>query len=825
VAETNVNTVINELINSSQFKYLYAEKQERLLPILQYQTELCLQAIPAFNQYVTEMNFSREGVLDYYDLPYLPVSTFKQFKLCTAPDNQIVRTLQSSATTTGIPSRIYLDKTTSFRQTRGLTAIMTDILGKQRRPFLILDCPEVAQPGVSLSARGAAIRGLEQFASSKTFALINENSDAGMVPNIEAIENFFTTHSGKPVLLFGFTFIVWMYVVEALRKRGVHFAHPQLTLLHSGGWKQLSNMQVSKSVFAAGVAEVFGCEPAVVRDFYGMVEQGGVVFVDCEAGHKHSPNFAEVAIRHFVSLRPVTIGGSGLIQVMSALPTSYPGQALLTEDVGTLLGYDDCPCGRKGMYFRFRSRVERTEVRGCGDTFAVSRYVKPRSYENGVSNMVSAHLSSKIEVLVAPSGIPVVAEGGALFDALRINWTRHVEERAHLPINIIVALLDAAAQQMYSEEFRGIAGIAFLASWLRRHNLEKILRLNLGEEITALDTMIDVNGIAVRAAPRGVVAHWVAGNIPTLAFFSWALATLAKNASIVRVSSASQEPTQALFRAVRRAAVEINGKRYGGDLLLKHSCVVYFPSEDTDLHRAMSMAADARVVWGGAEAVDEISHLPRLEHCEDIVFGPKFSIAVIDAATLNDHILRRHALHELARDVVLFEQRACSSPQILYIEGNPERLQDFLPLLDELTAEFTALGRRFPKQTIAETTTANIVRARAEYGLRPDAIVCASHDMSFTILLDRISTEVEALQDRTLFVKIVSDVAQIVPFLNPKIQSVGLGIADQLKRVEFTEQAVLRGVARCVPLGKMNLYETPWDGMKPISRLVRWCRV
>jgi phenylacetate-coenzyme A ligase PaaK-like adenylate-forming protein len=823
--ETKINTLINELINSPQFQYLYTEKQEKLLPILQHQTGVCLQEIPAFNHYVSQMDFRRKDLLDYYDLPYLPVTMFKQFKLCTVPDNQIVRTLQSSATTTGIPSRIYLDKTTSFRQSRGLTAIMMDVLGKQRRPFLILDCPEVVQPGFALSARGAAIRGLEQFASSKTFALVDTKNGVGMIPDIEAMEEFFTTHSGKPVLLFGFTFMVWMYVVEALRKRGVHFAHPKLTLLHSGGWKQLSNMQVSKSVFAAGVAEVFGCEPAVVRDFYGMIEQVGVVFVDCEAGHKHSPNFAEVAMRDFVSLRPVPIGGTGLIQVMSALPASYPGQALLTEDVGTVLGYDDCPCGRKGMYFCFRSRVERAEVRGCGDTFAVSRYVEPQSPKNIMPNMVSKPLISKLDVLIAPSGLSLPTEGGALFDALRTYWTQNVEERAHLPIKIIVALLDAAAQQMYSEEFRGIAGIAFLATWLRRHNLEKILRLNLGEEIDALDSMVDVNGIALRAAPRGIVAHWVAGNIPTLAFFSWALATLAKNASIVRVSSASQEVTQALFGALRRAEVAIDDQRYCGELLLKHSCLLYFPNEDTALHRAMSLAADARVVWGGAEAVGEISHLPRLEHCEDIVFGPKFSIAVIDTATLQDDVVRRRALHDLARDVVLFEQRACSSPQIVYIEGHPEPLAAFLPLLDELASEFTALGRRFPKQTIAETTTANIVRIRAEYGLRPDAIVRASHDMSFTILLDGILTQAEAIQDRTLFVKIVPDVAQILPFLNPKIQSVGLAIADQFKHVKFAEQAALRGVARCVPLGKMNLYETPWDGMKPISRLVRWCRV
>jgi hypothetical protein len=71
-----------------------------------------------------------------------------------------------------------------------------------------------------------------------------------------------------------------------------------------------------------------------------------------------------------LTLAEVEPGGEGLIEVMSALPTSYPGQAVLTEDVGVFLGVDDCPCGRLGKYFRFKSRVEKAEIRGCGDTLA-----------------------------------------------------------------------------------------------------------------------------------------------------------------------------------------------------------------------------------------------------------------------------------------------------------------------------------------------------------------------------------------------------------------------------------------------------------------------
>jgi phenylacetate-coenzyme A ligase PaaK-like adenylate-forming protein len=146
-------------------------------------------------------------------------------------------------------------------------------------------------------------------------------------------------------------------------------------LLHSGGWKKLQAQAVSKEEFSRRTAAVLGCEPQQILDFYGMVEQAGTVFVDCEAGSKHAPAFADVIIRRPYTLMPAEVGETGIIEVASVLPTSYPGQALITDDQGTLVGVDDCPCGRKGSYFRFTQRIERVELRGCGDTFAQAREI------------------------------------------------------------------------------------------------------------------------------------------------------------------------------------------------------------------------------------------------------------------------------------------------------------------------------------------------------------------------------------------------------------------------------------------------------------------
>ena len=76
-------------------------------------------------------------------------------------------------------------------------------------------------------------------------------------------------------------------------------------------------------------------------------------------------------------MEPLPANMPGIIQVLSVLPTSYPGHSLLTEDIGEWTGVDDCPCGRLGRTFRVHGRVARAELRGCSDTHAADAATAP----------------------------------------------------------------------------------------------------------------------------------------------------------------------------------------------------------------------------------------------------------------------------------------------------------------------------------------------------------------------------------------------------------------------------------------------------------------
>ena len=293
----------------------------------------------------------------------LPVRLFKDYALKSVKNESIVKTLTSSGTTSQKVSRIYLDKDTSTAQTKVLVKIMQQFLGKQRLPMLIIDHPNVVKDRLSFSARGAGILGLSNFGRNHTYAL-----DDDMEINFDAIVTFMENNKGQKVFLFGFTFMVWKYFLQALKSSGRKIDLQDAVLIHSGGWKKLQDIAVDNSIFKSAAKELAGINS--VHNFYGMVEQVGSIFVECSEGYLHTPVYSDIEILNMQNMEPVPFGEDGVIAVHSVLPSSYPGHRLLTEDVGTVVGEDDCKCGFKGKYFLVHGRVAKAEVRGCSDTHA-----------------------------------------------------------------------------------------------------------------------------------------------------------------------------------------------------------------------------------------------------------------------------------------------------------------------------------------------------------------------------------------------------------------------------------------------------------------------
>lgn len=318
---------------------------------------------PEYKKILDSLNFDIEKIKDYTDIPFLPVRLFKSYELKSVAKDDVVKTLTSSGTTGQQVSKIFLDKQTSSTQSKILTKIVSSFLGKQRVPMLILDSSAVIKDRAMFSARGAGILGFSIFGTDRLYAL-----DENMHLNVDAIQSFLEKHKDETIFLFGFTFMIWQHFYKELKNCGIHFDLSKGVLIHGGGWKKLVSEAVSPADFKKALNDV--CSIEHVYDYYGMVEQTGTIYVECECGHLHTSIFSDVICRRPKDFSICSYGEEGIIEVASVLPESYPGHVLLTEDTGIILGEDDCPCGRKGKYFKINGRIKNAEIRGCSDTYA-----------------------------------------------------------------------------------------------------------------------------------------------------------------------------------------------------------------------------------------------------------------------------------------------------------------------------------------------------------------------------------------------------------------------------------------------------------------------
>ena len=200
------------------------------------------------------------------------------------------------------------------------------------------------------------------FGSKRIYALNDK-----MELKIDSIKEFIEQNKDETIFIFGFTYMIYLHFYKELERLNIKLDLSNSVMIHGGGWKKLINESVSSDIFREKLKNV--CYIESVHDYYGMVEQTGSIYMECEKGHLHSSIFSDIIVRNPKDFSIAKVGEKGIIQVLSILPSSYPGHSLLTEDEGILLGEDDCSCGRLGKYFKIVGRLKNAEIRGCSDTY------------------------------------------------------------------------------------------------------------------------------------------------------------------------------------------------------------------------------------------------------------------------------------------------------------------------------------------------------------------------------------------------------------------------------------------------------------------------
>ena len=279
-----------------------------------------------YKNILIHLNYQNKKNYELSKLPFLPTTLFKNLNLISTYKNNIIKIMRSSGTTGKHVSKIYLDRQNSKNQIKALNNLFSDIAkSKKRMPMLIIDTEKIIKDRNYFSARTAAINGFSIFAKDVHFAL---NSD--MTINYKKINQFYKNYKNTKNIIFGFTSIIWeKFCKNFLGKKKYNFSNS--LLLHGGGWKKLEKLGITNSDFKKVLKKKFNIKKVI--NYYGMVEQTGSIFFECpECNNFVTSIFSDIFIRD-ENFNNLEFNKVGLVQLLSVLPTSYPGHNILTEDL------------------------------------------------------------------------------------------------------------------------------------------------------------------------------------------------------------------------------------------------------------------------------------------------------------------------------------------------------------------------------------------------------------------------------------------------------------------------------------------------------------
>jgi hypothetical protein len=412
-------------------------------------------------------------------------------------------------------------------------------------------------------------------------------------------------------------------------------------------------------------------------------------------------------------------------------------------------------------------------------------------------------MSDSTYVIDSPEQISVASE--------RLRQTVMAKE---VTPNSILEVFETWAAALGVPDTTNIPGVAFLRLWLRRGTLEPIITRELGRGALHGD-WTEEGRARLKAYPIGVVGHWPAGNIEIQPILSMTCALLGGNASLVRIPSGLVDQTRRLMKRLDQCdtARVLTGRVF----------MAAFDHARQDLQEVMARVVDGAMIWGGEEAVLKVRALPFPHWARLAIFGPRISVAAMDADTWCNRQEREPWCRRMARDVWQFDQQACSSPQVLFLERKAGHSP--AEFLQDLRDAFEVENRLHPRQTIHPALTSAICQARASWLLADSAnSALFSLGPDWTLLIGCGSEIPKPVQGKTLTVLEVDDLFDPISKLDGNVQTLGLGMKDTEKEEKLASAAATRGVNRVVKLGRMHVFAPPWDGVDLIRPMVRMVR-
>lgn len=400
----------------------------------------------------------------------------------------------------------------------------------------------------------------------------------------------------------------------------------------------------------------------------------------------------------------------------------------------------------------------------------------------------------------------------------KINKFKKAKSNLHeIEIEKILNSLDKFSNKILNNKnflgnkYRGY-GLPFIAQWCKKDNLRKILINSFGslDKLNKLKNNNNYNNLKI--LPKGLVVHWVAGNVPTLGFLSLILGLITKNKNIVRLPLFSKKILEDLINSFRK--IDDTSKE-----ICKNILILRYDKLEVSISKKLSLISDARIIWGSDETCKNIKNLETKLGCEDLIFHNKVSFIIVDQNTLRKNSLEY--FKKISRDILVFDQKACASPHTIFLEkASQNQIENFCKKLSQYLRQNYKKYRFAP---IPSQKKIQILNLRLDYSIKHK--VYSDHkNMNSTVLSDDKPILGPYIQNGTVFVRRLPSIKIIKKSFPRNIQTLGLSKKSKNLTPYIAELQKI-GLARVRPIGQMTNFDSVWDGMNIPIKLTKFSTI
>ncbi|OOM76270.1 acyl-CoA reductase (LuxC) [Clostridium puniceum] len=345
---------------------------------------------------------------------------------------------------------------------------------------------------------------------------------------------------------------------------------------------------------------------------------------------------------------------------------------------------------------------------------------------------------------------------------------------------------------------------------LLKENMKTIIEDELGN-YDILDKWIDTNYGKVHRQPRGLMFHNVSGNAFVVIPMSMAMGLISKNCNLIKVSGDEPYFAYAFYNSLCEIDPTIKDRL----------SVMYFNSEKSSIYETIVKNSDCVIHWGGEHSGRVIAELCARYNAHLIMHGAKISFEVIDdTENINS------TAQEIAKDIVCWEQKACLSPRIVFVNNKVNTKL----LTKAIGEELKRVTEIIPKTYLNPWTSMKIIQDRQycllKYGIKKNQKVeiYSSYNSDYTIIFNDKMPDKEDIDrcfNRFIFVCPYESSDEVYNYvennLKEYLQTMGYSGNDQ----QFIEKMTLLGVSIVTKPGEMPLHRpgTSHDGIYNLNEM------